>query len=303
MTCFPCISLVFLIIYDILTINISTTRNRGKPHMTSKDLIYQSIHIITEYYNNNLQPFFNNISEDILWLGPAEKQEIRGRDKVIATFSSEVHELTFTMGSIRAISITPLKTAHDIILQYEIYTHYPDGNTDLHNQRLHYSWYKKRIRTENGSNEHWEIGIIHISNAWPYDHRDTIYPNHYKYLGLPVRLIEKKKCFLTVMANDMSVHRIPIDCLLYIETIKKTAKLCIHTTTDTIIINGKLSDFENTYSDSLLRVHSGFLINPDHVSKIERFVVTMSNGTRIPVPEKKYTSIKHHILECSTTPK
>ena len=116
--------------------------------MTSKDLIYQSIHIITEYYNNNLQPFFDNISEDILWIGPAERQELRGRDKLIATFSSEVHELTFTMGSVRAISIAPLKNAHDIILQYEIYTHYPDGNTDLHNQRLHYSWYKKRIRTE-----------------------------------------------------------------------------------------------------------------------------------------------------------
>ena len=53
--------------------------------MTSKDLIYQSIHIITEYYNNNLQPFFDNISEDILWIGPAERQELRGRDKIIAT--------------------------------------------------------------------------------------------------------------------------------------------------------------------------------------------------------------------------
>jgi len=271
--------------------------------MTSKDLIYQSIHIISEYYNNNLQPFFDNISEDILWIGPAEKQEIRGRDKVIATFSSEVHELTFTMGSIRTISIAPLKTAHDIILQYEIYTHYPDGNTDLHNQRLHYSWYKKRIRTENGSNEQWEIGIIHISNAWPYDQQDTIYPNHYKYLGLPVRLIEKSKHFLTVMANDMSIHRIPINNLLYIETIKKTAKLCIHTTTDTIIVNGKLSDFENTYSDFLLRIHAGFLINPDHVSKMERFAVIMSSGTRIPVPEKKYTAIKRRILEVSTASK
>lgn len=265
--------------------------------MPSKHLIYQSIHIITEYYANHLQPFFDHISEDILWIGPAENQEIRGRDKVIAAFSSEKHDLTFTMGSIRAISIAPLKTAHDIILLYEIYTHYPDGNTDLHRQRLHYSWYKKRRRTENGSNDHWEIGIIHISNAWPYDHRDTIYPIHYKSLGLPVRWIEKPKDFLTVMANDASVHRIPINCLLYMETIKKTVKLRIHTTTDTIIVNGTLSDFEHTYSNFLLRIHAGFLINPDHVSKIERFSVTLSNGTSLPIPEKKYTAIKHRILE------
>jgi len=203
------------------------------------------------------------------------------------------------MGSIRTISFAPLKTSHDVILQYEIYTHYPDGNTDLHNQRLHYSWYKKRTRTENGYNEHWEIGIIHISNTWPYDQRDTIYPNHYKHLGLPVRLIKKPIYFLTVIANDTSIHRIPINNLLYIETIKQTAKLCIHTNTDTIIVNGKLSDFENTYSAFLLRIHAGFLINPDHVSKIERFAVTLSNGTKIPVPEKKYTAIKRRILEFS----
>lgn len=46
--------------------------------MTANDLIYKSIYIITEYYNNNLQPYFDNISEDVLWIGPAERQEIRG---------------------------------------------------------------------------------------------------------------------------------------------------------------------------------------------------------------------------------
>lgn len=264
--------------------------------MTSNDLIYKSIHIITEYYNNNLQPFFDNLSEDVLWLGPADGQEIRGRETIISTFSSEVHELTFTMGSIRATCISPHKATYEIVLQYEIYTHYPDGNTDLHNQRLHYSWYKKRVRTENGSDSHWEIAVVHISNAWQYDSRDTIYPVHYESLGLPVRLVEKPEHFLTVTANDMSIHRIPMNRLLYIETIKRTAKLRIHTITDTIIVNGTLPDFEKAHSDFLLRIHAGFLINPDCVSKIERFAVTMSDGTRLPVPEKKYTAIKRRIL-------
>ena len=264
--------------------------------MTANDLIYKSIYIITEYYNNNLQPYFNNISEDVLWIGPAERQEIRGREQVISTFLAEVHGLSFTMGSIRAICISPIKTAHEVILQYEIYTHYPDGNTDLHNQRIHYSWYKKKVRTESGSDFRWEIAVLHISNAWSYDSRDTIYPIHYQSLGLPVQLVEKSERYMTVTANDMSVHRIPINRLLYIETIKRTAKLRIHTSTDTIIVNGTLQDFEKTYSDFLLRIHAGFLINPECVSKIERFTVTMSNGAKLPVPEKKYTTIKRLIL-------
>lgn len=159
-----------------------------------------------------------------MWIGPAERQEIRGREQVISTFSAEIHGLSFTMGSIRAICISPSKTAHEIILQYEIYTHYPDGNTDLHNQRIHYSWYKKKVHTESGSDFRWEIAVLHISNAWPYDSRDTIYPIHYQSLSLPVRLVEKPEHYMTVTATDMSVHRIPINHLLYIETIKKNCK-------------------------------------------------------------------------------
>ena len=30
--------------------------------MTANDLIYKSIHIITEYYNNNLQPYFLSVT-------------------------------------------------------------------------------------------------------------------------------------------------------------------------------------------------------------------------------------------------
>ena len=94
----------------------------------------------------------------------------------------------------------------------------------------------------------------------------------------------------------MSVHRITMDSLLYIETIKKTAKLCIHTDTGTIIVNGTLPDYEKKYPDFLLRIHSGFLINPHCVSRVERFAVIMSDGARLPIPEKKYTAIKHRIL-------
>lgn len=44
----------------------------------------------------------------------------------------------------------------------------------------------KKIQTEGSSDYRWEIAVLHISNAWPFDHRDTIYPVHYKSLSLPV---------------------------------------------------------------------------------------------------------------------
>lgn len=136
-----------------------------------------------------------------MWIVPAERQEIRRRENVIAIFSAESHHLTFTMGSIRAFCVSPGKSAYKVILQYEIYTHYPDGSTDLHHQRIHYSWHKEKIQTEKGTDSCRKISVMHISNAWPYDSRDTIYPVHYNSLGLPVQLIEKSKHFMTVSAK------------------------------------------------------------------------------------------------------
>lgn len=49
--------------------------------------------------------------------------------------------------------------------------------------------------------------------------------------------------------------------------------------------------------DFLLRVHSSYIINKKYVDSIHRFYIIMNDGTKIPVPEKKYTKIKKIIEE------
>ncbi|WP_442914580.1 LytTR family transcriptional regulator DNA-binding domain-containing protein [Lactimicrobium sp.] len=44
-----------------------------------------------------------------------------------------------------------------------------------------------------------------------------------------------------------------------------------------------------------MRIHASYLINPAHVVRIERFRI-MSDGSHLPVPEKKYTAVKTAIL-------
>ena len=65
----------------------------------------KSIYIITEYYKNNLNPYFECLADNVLWLGPAEKQEIRGKENIINAFSNDKHELPFTIGSIKSTLI------------------------------------------------------------------------------------------------------------------------------------------------------------------------------------------------------
>lgn len=264
--------------------------------MKTDKLIEQSIFIITEYYKNNLQPFFDHISDDVLWLGPAERQQIRGRDPLIQEFAAEKHALTFTIGDIKALCVSPHIHVKEVLLHYDIYTHYPSGNTDIHDQRLHFTWREKRIKSAVGQEYKPEIVMVHISNAWKYDSRDTIYPVHYEKVNMPTRFVTKPEHYVTIRGTDMSVHLIAANRILYIETVKRATKLLIHTESGTITANGTLPDFERSYPDVLLRIHASYLLNPAHVREIRRFFVTLSDGTTLPVPEKKYTQVKRLLL-------
>lgn len=264
--------------------------------MKTDDLIYRSIRIITEYYKNNLQPFFESIGEDILWLGPAERQMIRGKQALLQTFAREENNLTFTMGTIMAVCVTPHSHVKEIVLHYDVYTHYPSGTTHVHDQRLHYTWVERRVRTDAGWDSRPEIAVLHISNLWKYDSRDTIYPVHYEDMPVLPELLPGPQHYLTVKAADMSVHRIAAERILYVETVKRAAKLLVHTQGGTITVNGSLPGFEKSAPGLFLRVHASFLVNPAHVRQVRRFELTLSDGTCLPIPEKKYTRIKALLL-------
>lgn len=265
--------------------------------MKTEDLIHRSIYIITEYYKNNLTPYFESLSDDVLWLGPAQRQQMRGKETLIQAWVAEEHSLTFTMGNIHALSVSPHTHVREIILQYDIYTHYPSGNIDAHEQCLHYTWREKRVKTDAGWEFRPEIVMLHISNLWKYDSRDTIYPVHYEEVSAPTQFPEKTERYVTVKATDMSVHRIASFHILYIETVKRSANLWIHTPDGTITASGTLSGFEESYPGLFLRIHSSYLINPAHAREICRFIVTLSDGTKLPIPEKKYTYIKKLLLQ------
>ena len=48
--------------------------------------------LLNLYYNNEIEPFLNSCHEDVLWIGPADKQVIRGRKNLVDAFHAEKHE-------------------------------------------------------------------------------------------------------------------------------------------------------------------------------------------------------------------
>ena len=257
--------------------------------MTIQDFVSLSGEILTQYYSNNITPFLNACHEDILWIGPAEKQVIRTKKVLVDTFLSEQHELKFVLHD---LVITPLATTSnrvvEIIMFFTVDTIWPDNSMNRVKQRIHLSWVMNHGVPQ--------IRLCHISNAICYDDRDTIYPVHYdsKFHGMPLAGVSRSER-LAFKGADKSLLFLNRNQILYIESRDRHSN--VHTTSSCYEITESLLSLEERFPEYFLRCHQSYLVNPDFVSSIERFKLTMSDVFVIPLPAKKYTPVNHLLLD------
>lgn len=96
--------------------------------------------ILLEYYDNKIQSFLENCHDDILWLGPAHDQMIRGKDNLIDAFQKEKHELRFTVSNLVVYPLdTGIPSTLDVLLTFQLDTFWPDGSSNrVHKEFLCY---------------------------------------------------------------------------------------------------------------------------------------------------------------------
>ena len=266
--------------------------------------IQQSVHIITEYYENRLQPFFDAIDDDLLWIGPAERQWMQGKENILNAFTQEEgrHHLTFRMSNISATPISCGAHACEIILTYLVYTYYPNGAMTVHDQRLHFTWRDKKVTGPDGKKYLVpKAAVIHISNAFPYDDRDKIYPVHYDEMKVPATLTPATGPRITISGSNHVCHFLAANSILYIETGSRSPYTVFHTLNGEFNSTESISKLEKKYSDIFLRVHASFMVNPLFVQSIRRFEITLTDGTVLPVPDRKYAKVTKALQEWGTS--
>lgn len=219
--------------------------------------IQQSVHIITEYYENRLQPFFDAIDDDLLWIGPAERQWMQGKENILNAFTQEEgrHHLTFRMSNISATPISCGTHACEIILTYLVYTYYPNGAMTVHDQRLHFTWRDKKVTGPR----------------------------------------------ITISGSNHVCHFLAANSILYIETGSRSPYTVFHTLNGEFNSTESISKLEKKYSDIFLRVHASFMVNPLFVQSIHRFEITLTDGTVLPVPDRKYAKVTKALQEWGTS--
>lgn len=64
---------------------------------------------------------------------------------------------------------------------------------------------------------------------------------------------------------------------------------------DEIETHFSIHEFQKMVGERFLPVHRSYVINSQHISIIKRYEITMADGSRIPVPAKKYKAVRESI--------
>ena len=255
-----------------------------------------SAELIIKYYENDYMPFLNSMDDDALWYGPAEGQFLRGRERMIEAWRAEEHSLSFSLGNMEIMHISAHPSFCDVILSYPVTTHYPDNHDITFNQRLLLTWCERTVEDENGLKEKIpRILVCHIANTHEKHEDDVIYPNKLHEVlnkGIAAAPHGKRLHFHGV---DRSDYFLLSDTVIMIEAAHTGRHSILHTPDGSIEIGATISQLEKRYGRLFLRCHRSYLVNPIYIQSIRRFRLTLSDGTELPVPEKKYTAFRDKI--------
>ena len=71
----------------------------------------------------------------------------------------------------------------------------------------------------------------------------------------------------------------------------------LHTADESVEIFDKVIDLAKACPHLFLRCHQSYLVNPGYIRNIRRFKLTLSDGTQLPIPEKKYTAFRDMAIQ------
>lgn len=268
--------------------------------MKRNDIIRRSVYIIREYYKGNLSPFFESIDENILWIGPRDNQILTSRQGILDLWETQKnHPLLFTMSSISAKAVVPAPHACEVILKYRVFTHYPDGVTHAHNQRLQYTWAEKTITHPDGQKERIpRILVIHITNTVKNDERNPVYDvhtDHFPQEETEVFFPRDITYYLLFRGRQGETYSYLSTNIRWIENCDEGRHSLVHTQNGSLPSMERLAEYTRQAPDAFLRPHHSYLVNPLYIRSIRRFTLTLADGTSLPIPEKKYTAFRNEL--------
>jgi hypothetical protein len=262
--------------------------------MNKQEIAELSMEIVQTYYQNNTKPFLDYVDEKVLWYGPAKGQFLQGRQSLLDAWGNEYNPLTFSLGNIRLDSISTNTSFCEVLLSFPVTTHFPNGDHISVDQIIHLTWCERKREDKIVP----RMLVIHISNLYQQHESDKIYPVHFNEVYNGYTPMAEKEQHIFFKGTNSSNMYLLANTILYAESTDYGRHSVLHTVTnDEYKINSSISELEKNHPDFFLRAHKCYLVNPQHITGIERFKCILTNGKEIPVPEKKYTAFKKTVQD------
>jgi len=265
--------------------------------MNVKECVEKSIKITTDVFlNNDTTLYFESMVDDVLWHGIAIGQDIKGLDTLREAWKVSVGSLVYSLGDIEVEYIQTSSMSCEVMLMYSVKIYYPNGDVIPAFERLHFSW-ADTIHIDEQKHKKCipKIFMVDISNPIKYHPDDYLFPEHYNVLHKQVeKPIQEPR--ISFRGVDNIFYAITVSSIIWIESTPERHCL-IHLRDRTLKAKIMLFKIEKQTKGFLIRVHSSYIINPLDVVSVQRFKVSLSDGTVIPIPEKKYTAVKKKLLD------
>ena len=252
-----------------------------------------SAELIIKYYDNNYMPFLDHMDDDALWCGPAEGQFLHGRETMIKVWIAEEHELKFSLGNMEVAHISSHPSFCNVMMSFHVTTHYPDSGDITPSQRILLTWCERVIEDDSGNKtKEPRILVCHISNPHEKHDDDVIYPNNFHEIWHKSKSEPLHGKRIHFHGLDRSDYFILADTIIRIEAAHGAKHSIVITTEGELEVMSSITNLEKQYGKLFMRCHQSYLVNPAYITNIRRFRVLLSDGTELPIPEKKYTAFR-----------
>jgi len=136
-----------------------------------------------------------------------------------------------------------------------------------------------------------------------------------------VMVRQEKICFLwgqvkeqwKIFQINLEQRSIYTDRILYLEDIKRNMNRIMISDIYVIEARGKhsvirrkgdalevlnpISDMQEKVTKNFIRIHRSYLVNRNYIQKLTRYRLIMKNGEDVPVPQKRYCTVKRMIKD------
>ena len=256
--------------------------------MDARDLVNLTSEITLKMFGNDPMPFLEHVDEHVLWYGPSKGQFISGRQAVIDSWASEENPLEFTLGNIQMNYASTHKSYCEVIETFPVTVHYPSGENISLRERVHITWCERGVDGQKVP----RMLVVQVSNLHQWNETDNIYPVRFNETFKDEKVDIDAELRIHFRAPNSTDYYLLPSTILWAESVDDGRHCILHTADGPVKVNPSITAIEKSYPDFLLRCHKCHLVNPRHVASVRRFKVAMSDGTELPIPEKKYTAFK-----------